>query len=148
MIQAGVIEIHRRLPASIDEVFRWWTEPELLQEWLTPVGTVEAEIDLRVGGRLRVVMKGDGRVIEHTGEYREIDPPGRLVFTWVSPYTGSLPSIITVELHAVGKSVTDLRLVHSQLPDEAARSHRGGWDGMLDRLVSGLGAKEGLEHAG
>ena len=148
MIDAGVVEIHRLLPASIGEVFRWWTDPDRLQEWMTPVGTVEAEVDLRVGGRLRIVMKGDGRVIEHTGEYLEIDPPRRLVFTWMSPYTGSLPSVITVELRPAGDDLTDLRLVHSRLPDEAAPWHRGGWDAMLDRLGGRLNAKEGLEHAG
>jgi uncharacterized protein YndB with AHSA1/START domain len=95
MIDARVVEIHRRLPAPIGEVFRWWTEPDLLCEWMTPIGNVEADIDLRVGGALRIVMKGDGRVIEHTGEYLEIDPPRRLVFTWVSPYTGNWPSVIT-----------------------------------------------------
>jgi uncharacterized protein YndB with AHSA1/START domain len=46
---AGAIEIRRRLPAPITEVFRWWTDPQLIQRWMTPVGTVEAEVDLRVG---------------------------------------------------------------------------------------------------
>lgn len=148
MIDTGVIEIRRRLPAQVDEVFRWWTDPELLREWMTPVGTVDAEVDLRVGGRLRIVMRGDGRVIEHTGEYLEIDPPRRIVFTWVSPYTGSVPSVITVELEPAGDDATDLRLVHSRLPDEAARRHRGGWDAMLDRLGGLLNTREGHEHAG
>ena len=148
MIDPQALEIHRRLSAPIGEVFRWWTDPDLLKEWMTPIGTVEADVDLRVGGRLRIVMKGDDRVIEHTGEYLEIDPPRRLVFTWVSPYTGSVPSVITVELRAAGDGLTDLRLVHAQLPDEAAHWHRGGWDAMLDRLGSGLYKTEGLKHAG
>ena len=148
MIDAQAIEIHRRLPAPIDEVFRWWTDPSLLEEWMTPIGTVEAEVDLRVGGLLRIVMKGDGRVIEHTGQYLEIDPPRRLVFTWVSPYTGSVPSVITIELQAAGDELTDLHLIHSRLPDEAAHWHRGGWDAMLDRLGSRLHEKEGLGRAG
>jgi len=148
MIDTRVIEIRRRLPAPIAEVFRWWTEPELLREWMTPVGTVEAEVDLHVGGRLHIVMRGDGRVIEHTGEYLEIDSPRRLVFTWVSPYTGSVPSVISVELHAAGDDMTDLRLVHAGLPDAAARFHQGGWGAMLDRLGGRLQEKEGLKHAG
>ena len=68
MIDPQATEIHHRPPAPIGEVFRWWTEPDLLKEWMTPIGTVEADVDLRVGGRLRIVMKGDGRVIEPTGE--------------------------------------------------------------------------------
>jgi uncharacterized protein YndB with AHSA1/START domain len=148
MIDAGVVEIHRRLPAPIGEVFRWWTEPDLLCKWMTPIGNVEADIDLRVGGALRIVMKGDGRVIEHTGEYLEIDPPRRLVFTWVSPYTGNRPSVITVELHPAGEDATDLHLVHSQLPHDAAGSHGEGWGAMLHRLSGRLTQKEGLRHAG
>jgi uncharacterized protein YndB with AHSA1/START domain len=134
MIDAGVLDIRRRLPAAVDDVFRWWTDPELLREWMTPIGTVDAEIDLCVGGRLRIVMRGDGQVIEHTGEYLEIDPPHRLVFTWVSPYTGSVPSVITVELYAAADDETDLHLVHARLPDAAARFHKQGWNAMLDRL--------------
>src|ERR1700674_4697120 len=99
MIDAGVIEIHRHLPAPIGEVFRWWTEPDLLCKWMTPIGNAEGDIDLRVGGALRIVMKGDGRVIEHTGEYLEIDPPRRLVFTWGGPYTSLMPSVIIAQLN-------------------------------------------------
>lgn len=146
MTGSHVIEIRRRLPAPIGEVFRWWTEPDLLRQWMAPIGTVEADIDLRIGGALRIVMKGDGRVIEHTGEYLEIDPPRRLMFTWVSSYTGIKPSVVTVELHPAGKNVTDLHLVHSQLPQDAASSHRDGWGAMLDRLSGRLTQKEGIRH--
>jgi uncharacterized protein YndB with AHSA1/START domain len=81
MTGAAFLEVERRLPAPIAEVFRWWTEPELLSRWMTPTGTVEASLELRVGGALRIVMRGGDTVIEHTGTYIEIDPPRRLVFT-------------------------------------------------------------------
>jgi uncharacterized protein YndB with AHSA1/START domain len=129
-----VIEIRRRLPAPVAEVFRWWTEPDRLQEWMSPIGTVEAEVDLRVGGALRIVMRGDGTVIEHFGEYLEIEPPRRLVFTWRSPFTGAEPSLVTLELEPEGASATQLRLVHSRLLESALTSHRDGWGAMLDRL--------------
>jgi uncharacterized protein YndB with AHSA1/START domain len=105
---------------------------------MSPVGTVEAEVDLRVGGALRVVMRGEGRVIDHAGEYLEIDPPRRLVFTWISRFTGAVPSLVTVELEPDGDDATMLRLVHSRLPAEAATSHRQGWGTMLDRLIGKL----------
>jgi len=132
------LEIRRLLPAPIDEVFRWWTEPTLMREWMTPVGSCEIDNDLRIGGRLHVVMRGDGMVIEHDGEYLELDPPRRLVFTWSSIYTGPGISIVTVELEADGPGATRLRLLHTNLSDEAARSHRGGWQGRFDRLVGRL----------
>lgn len=134
----GLIEIRRRLAAPIDEVFRWWTEADRLREWMSPIGTVDAEVDLRVGGTLRIVMKDGGTVINHVGEYLEVVPPRRLVFTWFSEFTGPEPSLVTVELEPEGSAATRVRLVHSQLPESAARSHRDGWGAMLDRLSRNL----------
>jgi uncharacterized protein YndB with AHSA1/START domain len=134
----GIVEIRRRLPAPIAEVFRWWTEPDRLREWMSPTGSVEAEVDLRVGGAIRIVMSGPGAVIEHVGEYLEIDPPRRLVFTWASVFTGAQPSVVTVELEPDGEGATQLRLVHVHLPEPAAVTHRDGWGTMLDRLADNL----------
>jgi uncharacterized protein YndB with AHSA1/START domain len=135
-----VIEIRRRLPAPVAEVFRWWTEADRLREWMSPIGTVEAHVDLRVGGALRIVMRGEGTVIEHFGVYIEIDPPRRLVFTWASPFTGAETSLVTLELEPEGADATQLLLVHSRLPESVARSHRDGWGTMLDRLSGKLPA--------
>ena len=93
----GSVVVRRRLPAPVAEVFGWWTQPDLIAQWMTPVGNVSASVDLRVGGSLRVVMEGDGMVIEHTGEFVEVTVPRRLVFTWSSPYTGPRPSLVTVD---------------------------------------------------
>jgi uncharacterized protein YndB with AHSA1/START domain len=134
------IELRRRLPAPREEVFRWWTDPELMARWMSPVGIAEAELDVRPGGRLRVVMRGEGMTIVHTGEYQEVDPPGRLVFTWISPYTGGQPSVVTVVLIDRGDE-TELVLTHSALPAEVADSHRGGWGSMIHRLSAQLGTR-------
>ena len=137
----GALEIRRRLRAPVAEVFRWWTDPDRLREWMTPVGTVEAEVDLRIGGALRIIMRGDGQVIEHTGEYVEIDPPRRLVFTWRSPYTGRKGSLVTVEFEPAGDDATDLRLIHTNLPESAASSHQHGWTAMIHRLADRIRAQ-------
>jgi len=113
---------------------------------MSPVGTVDAEVDLRVGGRIRIVMKGDGMVIEHQGIYLEIEPPRRLVFTWISRFTGPQPSIVIVELEPDGADATRLHLVHRQLPDASTESHRGGWGAMLDRLGGKLREAADLIH--
>ena len=141
----ALVEVERRLPAPIAEVFRWWTEPPLLARWMTPVGNVTATVDLRVGGDLRIVMSAGETVIEHRGTYTEVEPPRRLAFTWSSPFTGVAPSLVTVELESDGDHATILRLRHSELPEAAAESHRGGWGTMLDRLGAGL--KEGHSRA-
>ena len=140
MIGTESIEVRRVLPAPIDEVFRWWTEAEMLARWMSPVGHVGAEVDLRVGGRLRIVMRDGPVEIEHDGEYLEIDRPRRVVFTWQSRFTAGV-SLVTVNLEAEGNSSTRVMIVHSRLPSSATESHGGGWAAMLARLEGELSAR-------
>jgi uncharacterized protein YndB with AHSA1/START domain len=131
---ATSLELRRLLPATAEAVFAAWTDPELMGRWLSPVGHAEVEVDLRVGGRFRVAMVGEGRRIEHTGEYLEISPPRRLMFSWRSPYTGPEPTVVTVELRPAEEG-TELLLIHERLPEDQVESHSGGWGRMLDRLA-------------
>ncbi len=82
----AAIRIERRFAAPAQVVFEAWTSAELLRRWYPPGAdwdTPVAEVDLRVGGRLRLVMRSpDGEEFGGGGEYREITPPTRLVFTW------------------------------------------------------------------
>ncbi len=85
--QSGhVVRIERTYAASADDVFDAWTSPEVMRRWFHPAhdwGTPEAEVDLRVGGKVRVVMeRPDGTRAEAHGEYTLIDRPRRLVMTW------------------------------------------------------------------
>jgi uncharacterized protein YndB with AHSA1/START domain len=140
---ATPLELRRFLPGTPEEVFEAWTDPELMSRWMSPVGHAEAEVDLRPGGRFRVVMVGEGREIQHTGEYLEISPPDRLVFSWRSPYTGPDPTVVTVALQPVTGG-TELVLTHDQLPEGMGPPHRDGWGRMLDRLQGEvLGQKGG-----
>jgi uncharacterized protein YndB with AHSA1/START domain len=135
--QTGALVVERVLAAGPDEVFDAWTTPSRMAAWMSPVGAAEAEVDLRVGGSFRVVMV-EAR-LEHTGEYLEIDPPRRLVFTWVSPFTGAEPSVVTVEIlpHDDGTRVV---LTHERLPEEVVDGHRDGWGAMVGRLAGILAA--------
>ena len=128
------VRIEQLIGGPPDRVFAAWTDPELLARWMSPVGHAEAEVEPWVGGQLRVTMVGGDVRIEHRGEYREVLPDRRLVFTWQSPYTGPEPSVVTVELEPV-EAGTRLSLIHERLPAEAVESHRGGWRPMLDRLA-------------
>lgn len=136
----GVVTIERTLPASVEDVYAAWTEPAVMSTWLSPTGWAEVEADVRVGGRLRVVMRGDGITIEHTGTYLVVEPPHRLVFTWISEYTGGAPTAVTVTLSPRGNE-THLTLSHTGLSRHAATSHRGGWGAILERLESVLGGE-------
>lgn len=135
---ADALVVRRLLPAAPEEVFAAWTDPARLGRWMSPFGRATATVDLRVGGGFRIVMQGPDREIEHTGEYRAVEPPGRLVFTWHSPYTGPEPSLVTLTLRPHGDG-TELTLVHEQLPPEQLDPHRGGWGAILDHLATHLG---------
>jgi uncharacterized protein YndB with AHSA1/START domain len=130
----GRVRIEMALPAPIEDVYAAWTHPVAMARWLAPTGYADVEADVRVGGRFRVVMVGDGMSIEHTGTYLTVEPLRELSFTWQSPYTGSEPSVVTVTLTAEGDR-THLLLLHERLSEDAAKSHRGGWEAILRRLV-------------
>lgn len=130
--QTGALVVERVLPASPDEVFNAWTTPSGMAAWMSPVGAAEAEVDLRVGGSFRVVMV-EAR-LEHRGQYLKIDRPRRLVFTWISAFTGADPSVVTVELHPHDDG-TRLVLMHERLPEEVIDGHRDGWGTMIERLA-------------
>jgi uncharacterized protein YndB with AHSA1/START domain len=128
------LELRRVLSAAAEEIFAAWTDPEVMSRWLSPVGRAEVEVDLRVGGRFRVIMGAEDRRLEHRGEYLEIVPPRRLAFTWTSAYTGPEPSVVTVELRP-GDDGTELVLTHERLPEHQVEPHTGGWAQILDRLA-------------
>jgi uncharacterized protein YndB with AHSA1/START domain len=132
------VRIERRFAASPERVFRSWLDADLVARWMSPIGQAEAELEPWIGGRLRVTMVGDDMRLEHTGEFREVDPPHRLVFTWTSPYTGPEPSLVTIELRAAGTG-TELVLVHERLPADVVAPHASGWGTMLDRLAALIG---------
>ena len=85
---AGVdIELQRRFRASSERVSRAWTQPVALREWWCPAGWAagEIKIDLRVGGLYRIAMVrgGDaGPGVSVSGQFLEVRPPERLVYTW------------------------------------------------------------------
>jgi uncharacterized protein YndB with AHSA1/START domain len=137
VLSGTIVRIERHIAAPPERVFAAWLDPSSMARWLSPVGHAEAEVDPTVGGRLRVTMIGEGRRIEHAGVYREVEPHRRLAFTWQSPYTGSSPSLVTIELTARDGG-TDLVLIHEFLPADAVESHSNGWGAMLNRLAAEL----------
>src|ERR1019366_7722767 len=78
-----VVRIERTFAASAEDVFDAWTRPEVMRRWFHCApdwGTPEAEVDLRVGGTVRVVMRRpNGTEVEAQGEDATIDRPNRLV---------------------------------------------------------------------
>lgn len=137
---APVVRIQRLLPVSPEEVFAAWTDAGSLRQWLCPgAATVPvAEVDVRVGGHFRIMMRDHGKDFEHTGTYREVNPPRRLVFTWRSPATGGHETLVTVELRPHRKG-TQMTLTHELLSDQrAADQHTHGWASIAEKLEAHL----------
>jgi uncharacterized protein YndB with AHSA1/START domain len=134
------LEIRRVLKARPERVFAAWTTPTLMSRWFFPDAKWSAEIasDLRPGGRWAVDMhEPAGRVHRQFGEYREVVPVSRLVFTWSCPDLGVVDSIVTVELTAHASGGTALTLSHELPPDPKIRAeHEGGWNGCLGNLAT------------
>jgi uncharacterized protein YndB with AHSA1/START domain len=136
-----VLVVRRVLPAPRERVFAAWLDPESLAQWMRPdtVAATVVEVDPRVGGRFRIAMqRGDGEV-EHRGEYLTIDPPRRLEFTWISAYTDTRPTVVTVEL-LEREGGTELVLTHRRLPASRVDAHRQGWTDIVRNLGAYLEA--------
>ena len=143
--RAQVLRIERSFDAPAERVFEAWTSEEVLRRWLHGMPgweTPTAEVDLRVGGRIRIVMRDplDGAEVGATGEYRVVDPPRRLVFTWVWDHDSDNPQLIELEFFDRDGRTTVLML-NSAIPnDERRESQQRGWNVCYDNLEPVLAA--------
>jgi uncharacterized protein YndB with AHSA1/START domain len=98
------LQVERVIPGPIEAVFDAWLDADSLKRWMTPgpgMTVPVATTDPRIGGRFHIVMRHDGRDIPHDGEYRVIDRPTKLVFTWISEPAGNTLVTIDFQTRAV-----------------------------------------------
>jgi uncharacterized protein YndB with AHSA1/START domain len=138
------LRIERTFQAPAEAVFDAWTSEEVIRRWWQAERgweTPEAEVDLRVGGVVRVVMRDPVKDIDigGGGHYTEIERPARLAFTWL--WDGDTRrTLIELEFEETDGATT-VSFTHSGLWDEeAVRSHEGGWGNILDNLKRTLEA--------
>ena len=138
------LRMARTFAAPAQAVFDAWTSEEVLRrwwhagrDWQTPV----AEVDLRVGGAVRVVMRDPHKNVEYggSGRYTEIDPPHRLAFTWIWD-DNDKRQLIEVDFEEKD-GITTVHFTHRDLWDEqAVREHQDGWAKCFDNLERALRA--------
>jgi uncharacterized protein YndB with AHSA1/START domain len=133
------LTLNRLYPVAPEKVYRAWTDPQAIKRWWGPGGRDPvslAELDVRVGGRFRIVFGGaDGRAHEVQGVYKEVVPNRRLAFTWTWPNsTPERESLVTITFRAAAGG-TELDFRHEQLFDQTVRdNHRRGWTESLAKL--------------
>jgi uncharacterized protein YndB with AHSA1/START domain len=143
----------RTYAAPIADVWRAWTEPELLRQWWGPKRTTieECEVDLRVGGRIRVVMEAGEEMGKYAGTrwpmqgtFTRVEQPHRLTYeatSWTEGEEGAtIEHVNEVELAAQGDhTVVNLRIHVTEIGSGvkarlAAYGMKWGYDNQLDKL--------------
>ena len=137
MTDEFAVTVEREIAAPAEELFDAWLDAESLSAWMKPgqIRETRAETDPREGGEFRILMVRDETdEILHTGTYRVIDRPHRLVFTWSSPNTDFRDSIVTVTFEPRASS-TVVQVHQIGLPSKDAQAgHEEGWSDALREL--------------
>lgn len=134
-------EVRRHLAASPESVFAAFARAEVVAQWLTPAPDVKLtvlELEFREGGRYRFAYDTpDGQRMLVGGEYRNIEAPTRLVFSWlIEPpdVHAGIESQVTVSI-TPSAAGSDLVLLHERFDRADANArHAQGWAGALDQL--------------
>jgi uncharacterized protein YndB with AHSA1/START domain len=134
-----VLELQIFVDAPQERIFSALTEPAELARWFGPHGYAMSEIDLdlRVGGGYRFTMQPPGGDRFHiVGEFLEIDPPRRLVYTfrYEEPDPDDRQTVVMLSLEKVGHG-TEVSLSQGEFATEARQElHRSGWTDSLEKL--------------
>jgi uncharacterized protein YndB with AHSA1/START domain len=128
-------------PAPV--VFTAFTEPDELSRWWGPKGFTVPSLDYRarVGETYRIEMQPpDGEAFWLTGEFREVDPPVRLAYTfvWEDPDPDDVRTLVNLSFRDLEGS-TGVALTQGLFKTEARRAlHLDGWTDTFDRLEAFL----------
>lgn len=154
MSSTNDLQIERTFDAPIDLIWAMWTEPEHFANWYGPMGATipKADMDVRVGGQRHIGMAmetPDGPMqMFFVGEYREIEPKTRLVYTEAMadadgtamtaeqmgmPAGAPMETSVIVELEDLGAS-TKMVMTHVGVPADSPGGQ--GWAMAIDKLAA------------
>ena len=144
MSETPSICVERTIQATAERVFYAWLDPVWIGRFMFGPHLRDEQIvslsnQAYVGGLFNYRVTRQGVEINHTGTYREIDRPRRLVFTWgVDAEQGDL-SVVTIEITPNRESCA-LTLTHKLHPDWADYAERTqqGWTKIVGDLAAAL----------
>jgi uncharacterized protein YndB with AHSA1/START domain len=135
------VQLHlvRLVPAPLDAVWGALTDPAAIAEWWGPEGFAcpNVEWDPQAGNPYRIAMQPpEGELFHLVGEFREVTPPRRLVFSfvWEPPAPDDRETTAALSLEERGEG-TEVQLHQGWFATEERRAlHEGGWTDSLDHL--------------
>jgi uncharacterized protein YndB with AHSA1/START domain len=133
------LELTRTLPAPRSAVWSAMTKAEQFARWWGPKGFTAPTVDFepRVEGRYRIAMQPpDGELFHLHGEFREVDPPSRLAYTfvWDPPNPDDRETVVTLSLRDRGEQ-TEVSLNQGEFATEERWAlHEGGWSDSFEKL--------------
>ena len=134
-----MLAMERVLPAPPPVVFAAFSDANELVKWWGPEGftTPSLKFQARVGESYRIEMQPpEGDPFYLTGEFREVDPPARLVYTfvWEDPDPDDIETPVALSFRDLGGS-TVVSCTQGPFKTEARRAlHRDGWTDSFDKL--------------
>jgi len=137
------IMLEQRIEASPAEVYVYLTDAARWKRWQG----ADATLDARVGGAFSVLMANG---MNARGEFLELVPDRRVVFTWGWIGYENLPpgsSTVEIDLRADGDA-TLLVLTHRSIPDDELPPQRAGWAYYLPRLAMVAAGRDPGEDPG
>jgi uncharacterized protein YndB with AHSA1/START domain len=143
---ALALKFRRVLPAAPPEVFQLFSDADGLAKWWGPAGFSVPSLDFNpaAGAGYRIEMqppKGDA--FHLTGEFREVDPPTRLSFTfvWEPADPDDVETLVELSFRADGDS-TEVDFRQGPFKTEERRElHRNGWDDSFEKLEAIVGRR-------
>lgn len=135
------LEVRRVIRAPRERVFDAWLDTEAIRKWW-PSESFDAGaivVDPREGGRYELGLqpKDGGEGFAAVGEYRTVDRPARLEFSWSWTH-GPMDTVVTIRFEEVDDG-TEVVLTHTGFPDRASRDqHEQGWIECTDRMKAVL----------
>jgi uncharacterized protein YndB with AHSA1/START domain len=141
MAQSGqlTLELTRVIPGTRSVVFAAFSDADQLARWWGPQGFTVPTLDFdpRIGAGYRIQMQpAEGDPFYLAGEFREVEAPARLAFTFVyeDPDPDDVETLVELSFRDLRES-TEVVFTQGPFKTGARRElHRGGWTDSFDRL--------------
>ncbi|MEX2478793.1 MAG: SRPBCC domain-containing protein [Gracilimonas sp.] len=135
MSNHSTLTVKRVIKADPETIFKAFTDEQIMKKWFyaDPEGSgATVKSNTSVGGKFQIDMHGKKDTHTHIGEFKEVVPNKKLVFTWNSHVVED--TVVTITFNETNEG-TEVTLVHEFMPNEQLlEGHKKGWNVILDHL--------------